>query len=180
MHSRPKVTGLKMLLTLLLAGSAGAGGEDPKTATFLPTPFTAEQLRTEMIPGWTILVTTAGVEGTVRERWVVEASSDQGVRIRFKRGKASHVQSFSWTELRDHARFPEPAASRAMTTQDTALGRVNGWLYTIRESGDVVTEMLFGKDLPGPPVRIVKVHDGQREVVFEQLERARSTATLPE
>ncbi len=174
MHARLKVTVLTMAVTLLLSGVGGAGQGKKKTAIFLPTPFTVEQLRAEMVPGWTIVVKTAGAEGPVREKWVVETANEQGVRIRFERGKASRVQNVDWVELKDHAQFPVSVASRTMTTQDTALGKVKGWLYTIRGGGGMVTEMLFGKDLPGPPVRIVKVRDGKREVVFEQLKRSRA------
>lgn len=57
----------------------------------------------------------------------------------------------SWTELRDHARFPAERCRREEDTRTAPIGEYEGWLYTVDnpEQG-AVTRFFFPHDLPAP------------------------------
>jgi len=148
---------------------------------FLPTPFTAEQIRDEWIPGLTLVMKTDTAEGGALERWTVVAADAEGAEIEFLQIDAAghpageaRVTRSGWVELRDHASFPADWATREAATRDTALGKLDGWLYRVPdEAAGTVTEFFFATSLPGAPVHMAVLKDGQPVMTLAQIERQR-------
>lgn len=189
----------RLLLTVLIAsllhlaaceGPPPAPPESPPppaaaTADYLPTPYTAEQIREEWIPGFTLEMERATPEQETRERWTVIEADETEVTIAFEqldeqrqpRGDP-RVETASWVELRDHARFPAASgARREKVTRTTALGSFEGWLYTVPDGEHAtVSEFFFGSETPGAPLLLV-IHatgdDGAPSMRLEQVARTR-------
>ena len=182
---------LGLLLALACASSDGESGDGdrapsaapPSSAAteraILPRPYTAEQIRDAWVQGLTLDMWRKGLEGEARERWTVVAADAEGVDIRYANvdtdgnvGGETRVQRSSWTELRDHATFPTDTTTREEVTRETALGMLDGWLYTVdhAETG-TVTEYFFARSLPGAPVEMRMTKDDQLVMEFAQLER---------
>jgi hypothetical protein len=156
--------------------------EEPAEAAILERPFTAEQIRAEWTPGLRLLMRRS-TPGEVRlERWTVLTADAEGCEIEFAAVDASGtvsgepvVQRSTWAELRDHASFPAADATREWVTRETALGRMEGWLYRVPDEGTgTISEFFFAPALPGAPVQM-RAFEGEK-VVFEleQVERART------
>ncbi len=161
---------------------APAAAEAPRAQAepeLLPTPFSAEQIRDEWILGLTLVMHTRSPEGESRDRWQVVAADDEGAEIELTpidaEGAATgeaKVERSAWTELRDHASYPATVASREQTTRDTALGQLDGWLYTVRdEATGAETEVFFAESLPGAPVEMRMSKDGAVVLEMTQVER---------
>lgn len=167
--------------------TGGAQTEVPAVAPaleMLPTPFTAEQLRDEWVPGLRVELHRWTPSGEAFERWRVVVADADGVEIETVRLDKEgapvgepEVRRSRWTELRDHARYPVSAASRQRDTRSTRLGELEGWLYTLNDpkSGNT-SELFFADSLPGAPVEMI-VRSGD-ETVFrlEQTVHERSAA----
>jgi hypothetical protein len=154
---------------------------EPAEAAILEQPFTAEQIRDEWVAGFS-LVMRRSTPGEARlERWTVLAADAEGCEIEFAAladdGAVSGepvVQRSTWSELRDHARFPAAGASREWTHRDTALGALEGWLYRVPEEGsEAVSEFFFVPGLPGAPVQMRTIEGGETVFELEQIERSR-------
>lgn len=190
MHRHPEA--LLIVAALVLAGCAGAepvpeaaepsGQElDASDPTILRRPFTAEEIRDEWTVGLTLKIASTTLEGETVERWTVVAADDEGADIEYVMLDAEdnaigepRVEHAGWIELRDHASFLAASSRRKEVTRDTALGRLDGWLYTVEEAnGDNVTEFFFAKSLPGAPVHVRMARGDELLMEMRQLERSR-------
>jgi len=153
---------------------------DPLPA-LLDRPFTADQIRDEWIEGFEIRVRRWTPTAEVFEVWTVVGADSDGVEIESKTidedgtrvGEVS-VQTSTWAQLRDHASFPVDRATRKSVSRETPLGELHGWLYTVSDpSGGAVTEFFFAEALPGAPVFVHVLSDGEVVEIFEQIERIR-------
>lgn len=69
-----------------------------------------------------------------------------------------------WTDLQTHASFPAAQSRIDPASFDTYRGRLDGWLYTVRETRDgraLLTRYAFARDLPGPPVLLEEYTAGK-------------------
>jgi hypothetical protein len=161
-----------------VAGQLERGSDD---TGLLPWPFTAEQIRDEMVVGFEAMVSTRTQGREELLRWRVVAADDEGVGIEFTPVDAagepvgdSVVQHSGWIELRNHASFPAERSSRKRTVRQTQLGELDGWLYTIvDEEVGSVSEFFFALDYPGAPVHMRVVRNGETVMEMEQLTRSR-------
>ncbi len=165
-------------------GAEPATGEAPAARPepgLLPMPFTADEIREEWVEGLTLVMHTKTPEGETRDRWTVVAADTEGVDIRFApidaAGNAAgepRDERSGWVELRDHASYPADTASLEEVTRDTALGRLDCWLYRVRDDATgSETEVLFAKQLPGAPVEMRMSKDGTEIMEMLQVERHR-------
>lgn len=159
----------------------GTNDLDPENPNLMVRPFSAEQIREEWVEGLELRVRRVTPEGETIERWkVVEADTD-GATIEKTtvdtEGRIigeTRAQHSAWTELRDHASFPAAGSSRRRTVENTPLGKLEGWLYTIPdETAGTVSEFFFASSLPGAPVRLRVFENGRTVYLLEQLERIR-------
>ena len=161
--------------------TAGPSEEEAAAPAILERPFSAEQIRDEWIEGFTVTIRRWTPEAEVFERWVVIAADADGVDIESTVTDADGtllseptVQHSSWVDLRDHASFPADRATREAVVRETPLGELHGWLYTVTDpASGVVTEFFFADDLPGAPVFVHVLRDGEVVEIFEQVERSR-------
>lgn len=159
-----------MLLTLLGAPLA--------TEEYLPTPFSAEEIRDVWVEGFEVTTRTRSAEGEVYSRTRVIAWSEDGfgmVEIQVDeqgRPQERNVSQYTgtWDELRSHALFPVSIASRERAERETPLGHLEGWLYRVR-GGEGTTEFFFADDFPGPPVVYRRQGEGLDGFVAEQILR---------
>lgn len=158
---------------LIDVGAAEAGS--------LPHPFSAEEIRDEWIVGFQLKLRRV-MQGTESvERWTVVSADPDAVEIESAAldgdghvlGQASLARS-TWVELRNHATFPAARAQREEATRDTALGTLDGWIYTVQEDDDgTVSEFFFARDLPGAPVEMRTTRGDELIMELVQLERHR-------
>lgn len=154
------------------------GSED---STLLPTPFTADEIRDEWIEGMQLVIERRSPSEERLERWTVLSADEDGAVIEYAEIDAFGIVSgeptvrrTSWQELRDHASFPADRASREWVVRRTALGDLDGWLYTVRDDdAGTITQFFFASDLPGAPVAMEMLEDGTTLLALEQLERYR-------
>jgi len=153
----------------------------PEGPEILPHPFTAEQIRDEMVVGSVIVVSTGTPGSEQISRWTVVAADSNGVDIEFTPVDASGhsvgeptVQHSTWVELRNHASFPADRTTRDDVVRHTELGELEGWLYTVRDDeAATVTEFFFASDLPGAPVHMAVRRGGDVVMEMKQLSRSR-------
>jgi hypothetical protein len=63
--------------------------------------------------------------------------------------------------LQDHGAFPAVSSTRREERRQTALGEVDGWLYTVADAvAKTRTELFFANSLPGAPQTMVMHRDG--------------------
>ncbi|MBI4879395.1 MAG: hypothetical protein HY812_07005 [Planctomycetes bacterium] len=175
-----------LLLLALALACCSAPPLDPDDPTILRRPFTAQQIRDEMVPGFTVklLRRTAGARDRFELWRVVEADAESVVIESCPldaggapAGQASREAS-TWVELRNHAAFPAERASLSEETLETPLGALDCWLYRVADSETgAVREFHFAKALPGPPVRYATLKDGLPLEVVTQVERRRPAAS---
>jgi len=153
---------------------------DSDDPTILKRPFTAEEIRAEMIEGFSVLLRRSTPDATNLERWTVVKADDKAVEIEYTSVAedgtptgASFTESSTWMELRDHATFAAATSTREWTSRSTAFGELEGWLYRVEQDDGTVQEFFFAAAMPGAPV-LMRVLDGQTAILeFEQLERQR-------
>jgi hypothetical protein len=203
MKARGVLGSLGLLSMVLLAGcSPSTSGEEsappptgaairadvPATALervaddppLLPRPFTADQIRDEWVVGYEVTWRRWTPDNETRERWQVVAADAEGVDIASTPLDADggaagepRVEHSTWTDLRDHASFPEDHATREMVTRATPLGELEGWLYTVRgPKEDTVTEYFFANRFPGAPVLMRVELGGVPVMIMEQVARS--------
>lgn len=160
----------------------------PKEAGPVPSlldhPFTAEQIRDEWIEGFRLRVRQWTPETEAVQVWtVVRADADTVDIESIEEGDEDgaegegRIQTSSWARLRDHASFPADRATREMVSRETPLGDLRGWLYTVTDpKGGLVTEFFFAEAMPGAPVFVHVLRDGEVVEIFEQIERSRPSA----
>lgn len=129
----------------------------------LPTPFTADQIRSASEAGKIIrlLVELPGgerfarvnrfrdgdAEGATLEQWRLDAAGDVDGPVTSER--------VTWRELQEHASFPAEHTTRSNETIETPLGVLDCVHYESRH-GDghpLVSRFWFALDHPGMPVR---------------------------
>jgi hypothetical protein len=147
----------------------------------LEHPFTADQISEEWTEGLEITIRRWTPDAEVFELWKVVRDDDDGVDIESavldrdsaRVGETATHRS-GWVELRDHASFPADRATREWVTRETALGELEGWLYTVSDPETPrVSEFFFAESLPGAPVFVHVLVDGEVVEIFEQIERNR-------
>jgi hypothetical protein len=177
------------LATALVASGCGgpdgpaveAPGEPVDSPAILERPFTAEQIRDEWTQGFQLRIRRWSPGGEVNERWTVVYADDEKVDIQsFTIDESGaevgepRVETSTWTELRDHATFRADRATRERATRETALGSLEGWLYAVEDpEAETVSEFFFADSLPGAPVHLRVLANGELAMEFEQLERVR-------
>ena len=176
---RPEEAGRPTGVDTGVTAASPVVGEPGAAADVLETPFTAEQIRDEWIEGFTVTIVRSSAGETRRERWTVVAADGDGADIEYAAvddggavlGEPVTARS-TWDELRDHALFPAGAATREWTTRDTALGRLEGWLYRVTEEDPgTMNELFFAASLPGAPVQMTTSEGGEPVSSLEQVER---------
>ena len=154
---------------------------DPDDPSILMRPFTAEEIRDEMIVGLRLMIRRSTPEGVTVELWNVVDADNDGVAIEYSVldddqeviGE-TQTQRSTWTELRDHASFPVATSTRKWISLDTDLGTHEGWSYSVRdEAPGVVNEFFFSSRLPGAPVVMRVLQDGNEVFKMEQFVRLR-------
>ncbi len=159
----------------------GPGDLDPDDPSILRRPFTATQIREEMVPGLRVLVRITSPAGESVERWSVVDAGTEWVEIEYTEvpeqgaepGEVGSRRS-RWTELRDHATFPAESSTRERVTLDTALGTFDGWLYRVTsEDGKRTDELFFADEIPGAPAVVRTFEDGEEVYRMEQFARLR-------
>lgn len=157
-----------------------ATNEVELASEILERPFTAEQIRGEWVDGLRITIRKWSPEAEVFELWTVVQTDAEGVDIESAVlgesgvGVGEAVSHHSgWVELRDHASFPADRATRDRVTRETALGELDGWLYTVADpDGSRKSEFFFAESLPGAPVFVHVLQGGEVVEIFEQVERS--------
>lgn len=175
--NRPR---LHPIVTVLLSFVAACSSSPRPTngEPFLPRPYTSDELHAEWTPGFEVTfrrwsvdtgesfegmrVREAGPDGVVIDGFVIDAVS--------RRRTPAKGERVSWSELRDRHTYPSDRVTRDEVTIDTALGRLDCWRYRDAD-GEVVSDYLFAKRLPGPPVRIEVRRRGEPILEVEQIER---------
>jgi hypothetical protein len=154
---------------------------DPDDPSILQRPFTADQIQEEWVEGFTLRMLRVTPEGESLERWTVVSATEEGAEIEFaeidEAGEVVGVPTMaesSWAQLRDHATFPAASSNVEEATRETALGWLDGRLYTVRDDeAGTVTEYFFVDELPGAPVEMRTTRDGELVVGLRQVERRR-------
>ena len=170
------------LLAVLGCGGA-TGGDDPSPAApaseFLEVPYTADQIRDEWRPGFTLVLHFNFPDRQQWQRWTVVDADPEGAEIQYQelddQGQPvapPQRSRSSWAELRDHARFPTADARRERVTRATALGELDGWLYQVHEpKQETMTDFFFADELPGAPVWFESSSGGQVILTVHQIAR---------
>jgi len=160
---------LLLAIAVALAEPAATPAHEPaavEDAEVLPTPFTADQIRTAMPVGRVIDWAETQGDTTTLKRWTVTAADGDTATVRFEgigangvlqKGEAAD-KTFTFEELRSHASFPSALATRAAVEITGPVGAGAGWRYVVRSPPGVepatVTTFTFATSLPGAPVRM--------------------------
>ncbi|MEM7048183.1 MAG: hypothetical protein AAF604_00925 [Acidobacteriota bacterium] len=163
---------LTFVALLLLAAAPMLASET------LPTPYTAEQIREAWVPGLVVVSRVEASGQTILTRTEVIAADSEQVTLSAQQTDpdgnylpevAEHKAS--WTELRDHARFPADRAERRRQRRETPLGELDGWLYEVDHGDGSRGSFFFADDYPGSPVVFVQYHGKAATMLSEQIER---------
>jgi phage FluMu protein gp41 len=133
-----------------------------------PTPFTAEEVRAGCPAGRTIRlrVDLAGKSPFYRVSRFVESDAAGATMERYlasSDGSAleePEVQRVTWRDLQAHASFDAEATTIRTERITTAVGELECLRYTVRD-GTTDEVFWFAKDLPGMPVQVVTLVDGE-------------------
>ena len=145
---------------------------------YLPTPYTAEQIRDVWQVGFEVTTRTRSSAGESYSRTTVVEATEARFRMTERAVDAQGVPidddvseyAGTWEELRDHARFPESTASRQRVRRQTPLGHLDGWLYRVYQN-ERIAELFFADGVPGPPVLYRRMSETGGEVLAEQISR---------
>lgn len=81
----------------------------------------------------------------------------------------------SWSELVQHARFPEKDTTITDTSLEVPIGRFDCWLYTLNIRDDqgrpLERRFFFAKELPGPPIHAETLAEGRKILRTTLIER---------
>jgi len=183
----PAARGLMLIGALVLGGCGGTASPPAETSgdasspELLPTPYTAEQIRDEWVPGLSLRVRSVLPRAEVYERWTVLSADEAGAEIEYvdldDQGQTSgepRTEWTSWTELRDHGSFEAGNAERERVSRETPLGSREGWLYRVHDEDEgTTTELFFADDFPGAPLYMATRRGDELLIEFEQLSRDR-------
>jgi hypothetical protein len=136
-----------------------------------PTPFTADQIREACpvgrrstfrveMPGrapflQTFHFTAADAKGAE----VTFTIRDEGGRML---GEPTTSKS-AWRGFQSHASYPAEQTTITEGEETLPAGTFRGFLYRV-EDAETSTEAFFARDLPGPPVRMVRSREGAVEL----------------
>jgi hypothetical protein len=149
----------------LLGCAAEPASEEPSApvpveAESLAVPFTAEQIRDEWTPGFTLVLSFNFPDRQEWQRWTVVGADTERAEIEYQQlddqgqpvAPPQRAPS-SWTDLRNHALFAAAESRRERVSRQTVLGELEGWLYTVHDpQAETMTEFFFADELPGAPV----------------------------
>lgn len=159
----------------LSCSSPGAAPELPPASNsqgegFLPTPYSAEEIRAHCEPGRTMVFRLESVGEPIGHQ-VFHFTHDQDGASVFEawqenggREPVSEVYSDTpdWTELQGHASFVAARTTVEPAEATTPLGTLPCWLYTVRdEAKDEVQRFWFATERPGPPVLVEREVGGE-------------------
>lgn len=142
----------------------------------LPTPFTAEEIRSNSEPGRTVrALVTRGGETSVRVTRSVSVEADgweyevwteapDGRRL-----SDPELGRSTWLELQGHASMPAATTRIDEETIDLPAGRFDCLRYT-RADGEAVDTFWFARSEPGAPVRFENRIGGELVFSFTTIE----------
>ena len=121
------------------------------------------------MPGLTLELHRKTAEGETLERWTVMAADDDGAYIEHATLDESGavtgepaLQRSGWIELRDHATFKADRSRREAVTRVTALGELDGWLYTVDDADTGTLSEFFFAPLVSRGSDLGPRHQGRR------------------
>ena len=83
--------------------------------------------------------------------------------------------STPWTELESHAHFPADRTKRSTETLTTALGTLETWRYDVDvevPGAELQNRFWYAPRLPGAPILMVTVQDGEEVFRMEMIEHS--------
>jgi hypothetical protein len=138
-------------------------------AELAPVPFPPGSLARGLSAGTTMTyrVETAGESPFLQTTEFVEVDAE-GTAMRetqteldgAPRGEPRTARA-RWSELESHAHFPRPKTTITTAAIEVPAGRFAGYRYEIRGEGTARTRLWFARELPGPPVRVIREVDGR-------------------
>lgn len=177
-HALRALAGAALCLLAAMAAAQAPAQAPAEQRELLPFPFSAEQIRDAWKPGLVYMIENKTPQGSAMQRWAVVSADDEGVEIEYANvGQdgavmgETQVQRALWTELRDHASFPAAMSTRQDVRRQTALGEVDGYLYTVvNEGAKMTTEFFFAAEMPGAPMHMVIRKDGAEALAMRVTE----------
>ena len=159
----------------------------PAPGPFAPTPYTAEEIRAASPRGRTVRHrVTLGRKTTVTTMEfgeVTETGCQLTSRIFDASGKSLLEKpsegSYSWEDLRRHARFARSETTITDAAVEVPAGRFECKLYTVerKEAGkSLVSRYWFARTLAGPPVKMTVESSGRTLRTMELLAAVPSCA----
>lgn len=136
---------------------------------FLPTPFTAEEIRSASGSGKTIRLLVEEPDGSryFRVNRFSETDAEGATLERWRSGPTGIVEGtidrsrVTWRELQGHAAFPADHTVLSTEMLDLPIGRVECLRYAVCRAADAATETFwFSVTYPGMPVRYELPMDG--------------------
>jgi hypothetical protein len=178
--SRARMAGVVLAGSVIAVALGIACGPPPSaadaTAEAAPYPFTVLQIRAGCAPGRTIEYRVeAPGEAARTERWSFAEADPETAKITTttfdtdgKQVGPPVVETAKWTELHEHAHFPQAATTIDVEPITLPAGTFETMRYVVTK-GDVVKTYWFARSLPGPPVRL-EVSKGGKTVMLMTME----------
>ena len=178
---------LQILLLLAAPVLAEANGPDPANrlnTDHAPTPFSAEEIR-EASPSGHFAVFLVEAEGADSFRLVSEFTKVTAEMAEFRGWRESMegvvigelmTASATWAELQAHASFPENQTEISEGMVEVPAGSYACWIYSIKGEDGKLKEMAFAKKLPGPPVSMRILANGNVVYSMKLVETGMRTA----
>ena len=161
-----------LLLAAFALGPACGGAPTPVAPASAeppsPYPYSVYDIRAGCPLGRVIeyRIEKAGAPARV-ERWAFTPLDNDTVKITTTafdaEGKsvgAPTTESAKWTELHEHARFPQSATQISNESLALPAGTFDVMKYVVTKGPEVKTYW-FARSLPGPPVKVEVVKDGK-------------------
>ena len=174
MHaSSPRWCSLRGLLVLVLALAPACGGAPPPVASAAaeapaPYPYSVYDIRAGCPLGRLIEYRIEKAGAPVRvEQWAFSPLDNDTVKVTTtafdaegKPDGAPTTESAKWTDLHEHARFPQSATQISNESLALPAGTFDVMKYVVTKGTEVKTYW-FARSLPGPPVKVEVVKDGK-------------------
>ncbi len=135
-----------------------------------PYPYTADQIRAACHGRVVEYRMEAAGAPTTTQHWEFADVDAHTARITTTTFDADgkpvgppEIETSTWAELHEHARFPRDATTITSETITVPAGTFESARYVVT-SGDVVKTLWFAHDLAGPPLKLV-VTKGGHEVM---------------
>jgi hypothetical protein len=162
------------------SASSSVNVPDPEMPPFLPTPYTAEQIREACPKGRTLefAVTEDGHPPRVK-RMVFVAVTDAEATVESttldKSGKVlegPERSTAAWDELRRHAEFPVAETTTRDARTTVKAGTFDCRVYEVKGDEGTLHTFHFARSLPGPPVLLEITRAGATTYRMELIRRA--------